>query len=387
MLFKRELIDELVSGRDAKEIFERNGLLDKLKEALAERLSQSPPGRGVESNVTRLRSVRASTPSSGADMFDREDAADDLPSRYRVRFPGFEEEVAALFARGFGVRDIQRRLEGLYGATIPAEVIAAHADAVVDEALEWQSRALEPVYPIVVFDSVRVKVNNGNGGRNKSCYFALGIHPTGAKEILGLWPADLADGSIWTTVIGDLKRRGVEDVLIFVNGFAGFREAASGQFPHSLALTCIVEVLRDALQFASSQGRAAVAGALREIYCAHDGAAGFAELQAFAAGPVAAKYPTIAPLWTRAWSELAPFFALPVEIRRIIASTFAMDMLQRTLKRAIRLRGQMASDEDAVALIYLVMRNGQKNWKRPQREWHAAKTQFAIVFADRFNAR
>src|SRR5262245_54787469 len=132
MLFKRELIDELVSGRDAREIFERNGLLDKLKEALAERLSQGA-GRGGESNVTRLPTTRTLF-NLDQSMLALDEDGDDLQSRYRLRFPGFDEQVAALFARGLAARDIQRRLEALYGVAIPHDVIAAHADTVLQEA-------------------------------------------------------------------------------------------------------------------------------------------------------------------------------------------------------------------------------------------------------------
>ena len=220
-----------------------------------------------------------------------------------------------------------------------------------------------------------------------TCHLALGLHPSGAKEVLGLWAFEQGAPDVWSAILEDLKRRGVEDVLIFVNGGDQFRATAAHCFPKARTLTRIVELLREATNFASSQGRASVAGALREIYCAEDASDGWRLLQAFAAGPVGAKYPAIAALWQRDWQDVVPFFAFPVEIRRVVASTFAMDLLQRSLKRAMRVRGQSDSDEDALALMYLVVRNGQRNWKRPQREWHAAKTQFAMTFPDRFVLR
>ena len=381
MMFKRELIDELVSGRDAKDLFERNGVLDKLREALQERLSEAPLPRG-ESNVMRLPTSRQAL---SEDNGSRE--ADALLSHYRLRFPGFEDQIALLFARGLAPRDIQRRLEALYGVAMPEELVHGHAQGVSSEAQDWLRRALEPLYPIIVFDSFRVKVRDAGAGRNKNCYLALGLHPSGAKEVLGLWTFEQGARNPWADVLSDLKRRGVEDVLIFVNGGDQFLEAAKRCFPKARALTRIVELLRDATNFASSQSRAAVAAGLREIYCAEDAAAGRRQLIAFAESAVAAKYPAIAQLWQRDWQDVVPFFTLPVEIRRVVASTFAMDLLQRNLKRALRLRGQVDSDEEALALLYLVVRNGQRNWKRPQREWHAAKTQLAMTFPDRFVLR
>lgn len=381
MMFKRELIDELVSGRDARDIFDRNGVLDKLREALAERLAEAPPQ--LAENVMRLpigrmlNDVPESTGETAAAML----------SRYRLRYPGFEDQVALLFARGSSSKDIKRRLEVLYNVAVPDELIVGHAQSVLSEARDWLHRALDPLYPIVVFDAVRIKVRDNGTARNKNCHLALGLHPSGAKEILGLWVHEQGAADVWTSILADLKARGVEDVLIFVNGGDRFRSAAKHHFPKAQTHTRIIELLRDATNFASSQSRAAVASALREIYCAADASEGRRQLKVFAGGAVAAKYPAIAQLWERDWQDIVPFFALPIEIRRVVASTFAMDLLQRNLKRVMRVRGQVDCDDDALALLYLVVRNGQRNWKRPQREWHAAKTQFAIAFPDRFALR
>ena len=42
------------------------------------------------------------------------------------------------------------------------------------------------------------------------------------------------------------------------------------------------------------------------------------------------------------------------------------------------------SDEAATKLIFLVLRQVARQWKMPPREWAEAKTQFAIMFGDRF---
>ena len=381
MMFKRELIDELVTGRDAKDLFERNGVLDKLREALAERLAEVP---SLGENVRRLPTGRWAGGEEGVGV-DQDSSA--LLSHFRLRYPGFEDQVALLFGRGLSVRDIKRRLEVLYSVVVPEELITSHARSVWTEARDWLHRALEPLYPIVVFDSVRIKVRDSGAGRNKICHLALGLHPNGSKEVLGLWVFEQCATNTWSAILSDLKLRGVEDVLIFVNGGDNFRAAAAECFPKAQMQTRIVELLRDATNFASSQSRAAVASALRDIYCAGDAAEGRRQLKAFGKGAVAAKYPAIVQLWERDWQDIAPFFALPVEIRRVVASTFAMDLLQRNLKRVMRVRGQVDNDDDALALLYLVVRNGQRNWKRPQREWHAAKTHFAMSFPDRFALR
>ena len=98
------------------------------------------------------------------------------------------------------------------------------------------------------------------------------------------------------------------------------------------------------------------------------------------------KYATIAPLWRRQWDQVIPFFAFPPEVRRIIYTTNAIESLNSTLHSAVRSRGHFPTDEAAVKLLYLVLRNVAKDWKNAQLEWTAAMTQFAIMIADRFSA-
>jgi putative transposase len=68
----------------------------------------------------------------------------------------------------------------------------------------------------------------------------------------------------------------------------------------------------------------------------------------------------------------------------MIYTTNAIESLNSTLRRSVRSRGHFPSDDAAVKLIWLQLREITKDWKMPAREWHAAKAQFALVFGDRF---
>ena len=96
------------------------------------------------------------------------------------------------------------------------------------------------------------------------------------------------------------------------------------------------------------------------------------------------KYPAIAQSWRRNWEHVIPFFAFPVAVRRIIYTTNAIESLNAKLRRAVRTRGHFPTDEAAIKLLYLVLRQVAQTWKMPPREWCEAKTQFAIMFDDRF---
>jgi putative transposase len=255
-----------------------------------------------------------------------------------------------MYARGMSVREIQGHLRDLYGVDVSADLVSAVTDAVLEEIAEWQNRPLEPLYALVFFDAIRVKVRDEGMVRNKAVYVALGVRPDGTKEILGLWIEQTEGAKFWLRVMNELKNRGVEDVLIaVVDGLKGFPEAITAVFPQTQVQTCIVHLIRNSLDFVSYKDRKAVAAALKQIYRAKDAAAGEEELNAFAEGSWGRKYPAIAQSWRRHWSEVIPFYAFPDEVRRIIYTTNAIESLNAKLRRAVRARGHFPTDERAEA--------------------------------------
>ncbi len=160
---------------------------------------------------------------------------------------------------------------------------------------------MEPLYPLVFFDALRVKVRDEGTVRNKAVHVALGVRPDGTKEVLGLWIEQTEGAKFWLRVMSELKNRGVEDVLIaVVDGLKGFPEAITAVFPQAQVQTCIVHLIRGSLDFVSWKDRRAVAAALKEVYRATGADAGERALEAFAAGPWGTRYPAIALAW-RNW--------------------------------------------------------------------------------------
>jgi len=235
------------------------------------------------------------------------------------------------------------------------------------------------------FNAIRVKIRDEVFVRNKAVYIALGILPDGTKEILGLWIEQTEGAKFWLRVMNELRNRGVADILIaVVDGLRGFPEAINAVFPETVVQTSIVHLIRNSMGFASWKDRKAIAGALRSVYRAENAEAGLAALNAFEAGPWGRKYPAIAQTWRRHWEQVIPFFAFSPPIRRIIYTTNAIEALNSKLRRAVRRRGHFPGDEAAMKLLYLVLNRAVEEWKRPPREWCEAKTQFAILFGDRF---
>jgi hypothetical protein len=192
---------------------------------------------------------------------------------------------------------------------------------------------------------------------------------------------DLRRRQVLAAVINELKNRGVEDIFLIavVDGLKGFPEAINAVFPDTVVQTCIVLLIRHSMEFASWKDRKAIAGELRAIYRAKAAEAGEAALNAFDAGPWGRKYPAVAQSWRRNWPQVIPFFAFPVAVRRIIYTTNAIEALNAKLRRAVKTRGHFPTDEAAIKLLCLVLRDVAAGWKMPPREWYKAKTQLAIM--------
>jgi putative transposase len=308
-----------------------------------------------------------------------------LIGTYRRRFPGFDDKIIALYARGMSTRDIQAHVRELYGIDISADLVSAVTDSIIEEVTAWQSRPLETSYAIVFFDALRVKVRDEGLVKNKAVYLAIGMRPSGHKEVLGLWIEHSEGAKFWLRVMNEIRARGTQDILIaVVDGLKGFPEAITSVFPDTTVQTCIVHLIRYSMQFASWKERKAIASALKPIYRAPSAEAAATELEAFDQSPWGRKYPAIAHSWRRNWEAVIPFFAFPAEVRKIIYTTNAIESLNASVRKAIRNKGHFPSDQAATKLIWLALRNIAQKWKSPPISWHAAKAQLAVQFENRF---
>ena len=250
---------------------------------------------------------------------------------------------------------------------------------------EWQNRPLDPVYPVVFFDALRVKIRDEGLVRNKAVYLALAITCEGDKEVLGLWIEQTEGARFWLKVMNELQSCGLQDILIaVVDGLTGFPDAIGTVFPRTAVQTCIVHLIRNSLAFVSWEDRKKVMPDLKAVYRAETAEAAAARLDEFEArwGQC---YPAVVPAWRRAWEHVVPMFAFPPAIRKMIYTTNALESLHRSLRKIIKTRGSFPSDEAAAKLLFLAIRNAEVRWRRPI-DWTGAMGQFAILFEDRFPA-
>ncbi|HEY4672101.1 MAG TPA: IS256 family transposase [Gemmatimonadaceae bacterium] len=308
-----------------------------------------------------------------------------LIAKHERRFTGFDDKILALYARGMTVREIQAFLAEMYAVEVSPDLISTVTDAVMEEVTAWQVRPLEPMYPVVFFDALRVKIRDEATVRSKAIYLALAVLPDGSRDILGLWIEQTEGAKFWMKVFSDLQARGCRDILIAVtDGLKGMSEALAAVFPQTTLQTCIVHLLRQSLDFANWKERKPMATALRTIYTAPTAEAAHAALDAFERGPWGRKFPTVVASWRRAWTHVIPFFAFPPEVRTVIYTTNALESVHAQLRKIIKTRGHFPNDEAATKLLWLALRNITAKWVRSAVHWRASMNQFAILYEGRF---
>ena len=194
MAIKKDTLDDLLAGRDPKAVFSKDGLFDELKRALAERVlnaelddhldNEAAEGSRNRRNGSSKKTVLTETAKIDIRIpRDREGTFDPkLIQRYQRRFPGFDDKIVSMYARGMTVREIQGHLLELYGLEVSPDLISTVTDAVLETVAEWQNRPLETSYPLVFFDAIRVKIRDEGLVRNKAVYFALGVAADGTKD-------------------------------------------------------------------------------------------------------------------------------------------------------------------------------------------------------------
>jgi len=213
------------------------------------------------------------------------------------------------------------------------------------------------------------------------------VLPDGTRDILGLRVGNTGGAKFWMKAFDGLETRGVADILIAVtDGPKGMAEALEAVFPATTLQTCVVRPTRNSPDYAGRKDRRALAAAIKPVYTAPGAEAAPAEPDAFAGSARGARFPAVAAAWRRAWDRAVPFFAFPAPIRRVIYTTNAIGSVNARPRKTIETRGRFPGDDAAGKLIWLALRNITAGRGRAARDRKGAMNQFAILYAERFEA-
>jgi putative transposase len=321
--------------------------------------------------------VRIDTPRDRNGSFDPK-----IVAKRQTSVGNFTELVISLYARGMTTREIEDHVREIYGMEISPQFVSRATEQIQQQIVDWQNRPLERVYPIVFVDGLRVAVRTDKGVLNKCVYTVLGVNVSGRQEVLGLWIEETEGARFWLKVLNDLKARGVRDILILCgDGLTGLPDAAVSVFPSVDVQLCVVHHIRNCTKFVSYKDRKAFCAAMRPIYTAPTIEA--AEL-AFADFESAwgSRYPMAVVSWRRHWTQLTAFFKYPVELRRIIYTTNAIEGLHSQMRKNISNRKVFPNDDAVVKILFLNIRNFSNRWSKRQ-GWDIVMNQLAVMFEDR----
>jgi putative transposase len=397
-LLPAEQLERALEGLDLEQVTGPGGLVSQLagrviETALGAELSEHlgyPPGEAPPGGVgnhrngstrktvqTELGPVAVKTPRDRKGSFEPK-----LVAKRQTRLAGLDERILGLYAGGMSVRDIAHHLSDLYGTEIGRDTISRVTDAVLEDVAAWRTRPLEAVYPIVYFDCLMVKVREDRSVRTRARYLAVGVSVEGERDVLGIWWQETEGARFWLAVLNDLRRRGVQDVLICcVDGLAGFPEAIEAVFPQARVQTCIVHQIRASMRYVAYRDRKAVARDLKPVYRAVNADAACEALEEFDQ-TWGERYPMIAQSWRARWEYITPFLALPADLRRAVYTTNSIENLNRQIRKAIKTRGHFPDEQAATKLIYLAIQRAETKW-RTAYNWTTALRGLKIHFGDR----
>lgn len=395
-----DLIDELLKDyKQPEDITGNNGLLKQLTKAILERALESelthelgykkhsspskPSGNARNGTSTKTMKTDHGDLEISIPRDRNSDFEPQIVKKGQRRFSGFDDKIVSMYARGMTTRDIQGHLEEIYGVEVSPELISSVTDGILSEVKEWQSRPLEEVYPIVFFDAIRMKIRDEGRVINKAVYLAIGVDMNGLKDVLGIWIEKNEGAKFWLSVFTELRNRGLQDVLIAcVDGLKGLPEAIESIFPEAEVQLCIVHMVRNSLKFVSYKDRKKIADDLKNVYRASTVEQAEEALKDFEEA-WDGRYPMISKSWRSNWPRVIPFFAYSAEIRKAIYTTNAIESLNNSLRKVTKTRNSFPSDEAAIKLLYMGLKNIMKKWTMPIRNWNLAIHQFSIRFEDR----
>jgi len=306
-----------------------------------------------------------------------------IVKKNQSRFTSMDDKILHLYAKGMTTRDIVDTFDEMYGAEISPTLISRVTGSVIDRVTEWQSRPLEPVYPIVYLDCIVVKIRENNKVINKAIFLALGVNLEGHKELLGMWIAENEGAKFWLNVLTELQNRGLNDILIAcIDGLKGFPDAINTVFPNTQIQLCIVHMVRNSMKFVPYKDYKAVAADLKKIYQSVTEDEALLNLERFGE-QWDDKYPSISASWHRHWANLNTLFNYPQDIRKAIYTTNAIESLNSVIRKAIKNRKLFPNDDSAKKVVYLAIEQASKKWTMPIRNWKPALNRFIIEFEDR----
>jgi len=348
----------------------------KINDRESKETLNSRNGRGRKKIRGDFGEVEVETPR------DREGSFEPKTIKKRQTSVGnFADKVISLYTRGMSTREIEDHLREMYQIEVSPQFITRATESIQSEIIEWQNRPLEPVYPVVYVDGLFVSVNSGSVTK-KCVHIVLGISCAGKQEVLGMWIEESEGAKFWLKVFNDLKARGVKDILILCgDGLKGLPEAVESVYPKTDVQLCVVHQIRNVTKFVPHQYKKQFCKDMRPIYTAPTIEAAELALKEFE-DKWGQRFPMSIASWKNNWTRLTAFLKYPVELRKMIYTTNAIESLNAQLRKNTSNRRAFPSDDSVIKILFLNVRNFSNKWTKRQ-GWDIVMNQLLMIFGDR----
>jgi putative transposase len=307
--------------------------------------------------------------------------------RETILAENLERRIIGMYGLGMSFRDISAHLKEMYDTDISAATLSSITDKIIPLVTQWQSRPLENIYCIVWMDAMYYKVKQDNKMITRCVYNILGINVEGKKEILGCYVNESEGANFWLSVLTDLQKRGVADILIAcTDNLKGFAEAIATVFAQTEIQSCVVHQIRNSLKYVASKDQKEFMKDLKPVYQAVSKQMAENELEKLAES-WQKKYPIVIESWQRNWEKLSTYFKYPEAIRKLIYTTNTIEGYHRQIRKVTKTKGAFTSDMALLKLIYLATENIQKKWTMPLANWSITVSQLSIIFGERLTLK
>jgi putative transposase len=363
-------------------------LQGEMEDHLLEGKAQEPQRKNRRNGLTTKKvkthygSIDISTPRDRDGTFEPEL----LPKRQTTLGDGLDHKIISLYALGMSYKDICDHLSQMYQLTLSPATITSITDKILPEVEQWQTRPLESVYPILWLDAIHYKVREDNAIKTKAVYCLIGLNREGVKDLLGMYIGENESARFWLTVLNDIHRRGVQDILIAsIDNLKGFAQAIEAVFPKTKVQLCVVHQIRNSLKYVAIKDRKEVVLSLRGIYQAND--LKQAEKALFQLDlQWGSRYPSMVKSWLENWERLSQMFEFPDLIRKLMYTTNVIESFNSQLRKVTKSKRVFTNDQALMKLLFLVQ---QKIYEKagPINGWKQVMTQLIIIFEDRMNVQ
>lgn len=314
--------------------------------------------------------------------------------KYQKTGKSIEEQILNLYAIGTTNSEIVDFLKKIYGLDFSDQYITNVTDKIIPLINDWKNRRLDPIYPIVYLDAIRVKTREDNLDSkylkqviSKTFHIVLGINLNGEKEILGYYATNTENGGesskFWLMVLNDLKCRGVKDILICcVDNLKGFSESIEAVYPNTMIQKCIIHQLRNSTKYVVKKDLKEFSTDIKAVYTSKDEETAKEIFKEFKA-KWSAKYSYAVKSWENNWNESFAFMELPNEIRKLIYTTNTIEGLNRQLRKHTKKKSSYPSTQSVEKQLFLTISNLKETWTKSKANWGLILSQLTIIYEER----